>query len=207
MLETLGPANVVAAVERTVASASVHALVSEISSGAGRLSEIVGALKSYSYIDQSSAQREVDVREGLDTTLVILRSKLRDGITVQREYAQDLPRIPGYAGELNQVWTILIDNAIDAMGGRGTITLRARHEGAWVVVTVEDSGPGIPAAIQPRIFDPFFTTKAPGRGTGLGLNISHTIVVQRHNGRLTVASEPGCTRFDAWLPVQRKERK
>ncbi len=180
-------------------SYSIYALAEEISEGAGRVSEIVRALKSYSYLDQAPVQ-EVDLHEGLDTTLVILRSKLRQGIAVHREYAERLPRIEAYGSELNQVWTNLIDNAIDAMNGSGDLRLTTRHDNHWATVEIQDSGPGIPETIQANIFDPFFTTKEPGKGTGLGLSISHSIVVQKHRGQITVSSSPGATRFIVRLP-------
>jgi signal transduction histidine kinase len=179
---------------------TIHALLHEIGVGTERISSIVRALKSYSYMDQAPLQ-EVDVHEGLDNTLVMLRSKLKSGITVRRDYASSLPRVPAFGSELNQVWTNIIDNAIDAMQGSGVVTIRTRRDGAWVVVEIEDTGPGIPKANLAKIFDPFFTTKAPGKGTGLGLNISHTIVVQKHKGQMTVTSEPGCTRFAIRLPL------
>ena len=179
---------------------TIYSLLEEIGQGTGRISEIVKALKGYSYLDQAPIQ-EVDIHEGLDSTLVILRSKLKGGITVQRDYAPDLPHIQAYGSELNQVWTNIIDNAIGAMNGSGRITLRTRHDDEWVVVEVEDDGPGIPEEIVPHLFDPFFTTKAPGEGTGLGLNISHNIVVQKHEGRIDVFSKPGQTRFEVRLPV------
>lgn len=182
----------------------VHSLLAEISQGAGRLSEIVKALKSYSYLDQAPVQ-QVDVHRGLEDTLLILRTKLQsqqdgDGITVRREYAEDLPLIQGYGSELNQVWTNLIDNAADALDGKGEISLRTRQEGDWVVVEISDNGPGIPPEVQPRIFDPFFTTKAPGVGTGLGLDIVYNIIVYKHKGDVKVFSRPGRTTFQVWLP-------
>ena len=140
------------------------------------------------------------MQEGLDNTLLILRSKLKDGISVRKEYAPDLPKIEAYGSELNQVWTNILDNAADALEGHGEITLRVRQEGEWVVVEIEDNGPGIPQEIQSKIFDPFFTTKAPGHGTGLGLDISYNIVVYKHRGDIKVTSEPGKTRFQVWLP-------
>ena len=179
---------------------TLYSLLEEIGQGTGRISELVRALKGYTYLDQAPIQT-VDIQEGLDSTLIILRSKLRAGITVRREYAADLPRIQAYGSELNQVWTNLIDNAIDAMDGEGELTLRTRHDDRWVIVEVEDSGAGIPEEILPNIFDPFFTTKAPGSGTGLGLNISHNIVVQKHQGRMDVTSEPGKTRFEVRIPI------
>jgi signal transduction histidine kinase len=121
---------------------------------------------------------------------------------VHREYAPDLPHIEAYGSELNQVWTNLIDNAIDAMNGKGELTLRTCHDDGWAVVEVEDTGPGMPEAVRAHIFEPFFTTKAPGKGTGLGLNISHNIVVQKHKGRVDVSSQPGKTRFEVRLPLR-----
>jgi len=196
------PAQFSAAIEWLHYSSTVYSLVEEIAHGAGRISEIVKALKAYTYLDQAPIQT-VNLHDGLDNTLIILRSKLAPGIAVQRDYAPDLPKIEAYGSELNQVWTNLIDNAIDALNGHGTITLRTRHDDRWAVVTVEDDGPGIPAEIQPRLFDPFFTTKPPGQGTGMGLNISHGIVVQKHKGRIDVYSQPGQTRFEVRLPLHR----
>jgi signal transduction histidine kinase len=183
----------------------VYALAEEIRHGTGRLAEIVGALKSYSYLRQGPVQA-VDVNEGLRNTLIILRNKLKYGITVEQELAADLPVIQGYGGELNQVWTNLIDNGATALGGSGRIRLRTSRDGDAVRVAVEDDGPGIPAAIQSRIFDPFFTTKAPGEGTGLGLNTSYNIVVQQHGGAMTVESTPGRTVFTVHLPIEPPRR-
>jgi signal transduction histidine kinase/predicted CoA-binding protein len=181
-------------------SFTVSSLLGEIGHGAGRIAEIVKALKSYSYMDRAPAQL-VDVHEGLDSTLVILRHKLKAGIEIQRDYADDLPRIEAYGSELNQVWTNLIDNAADALGEAGKIRLHTEHEEGWVVVTISDDGPGIPESVKGRIFEPFVTTKPPGKGTGLGLDISYRIVVQRHRGDIEVFSEPGCTCFEVRLPV------
>ncbi len=180
---------------------TIHQLLAEIDHGSYRISEIVKALKSYTYMDQAPLQA-VAVAEGLDNTLIILQAKLKSGITVQREYADNLPVIEAYGSELNQVWTNIIDNAIGAMAGQGTLTLRTRQEDDFIVVEIEDSGPGIPEEIQAQLFDPFFTTKAPGEGTGLGLNISHNIICQKHRGRLLVDSEPGRTTFIIKLPLQ-----
>ena len=175
-------------------------LLEEIGHGARRIAEIVKALKGYSYMDQAPIQA-VDVREGLNDTLIMLSSKLRDGIEVGVDFAADLPSIQGYGSELNQVWTNLIDNAIGAMDGKGALGLKAYQDGEWVVVEVADSGSGIPVEAQDKLFDPFFTTKAPGEGTGLGLNISHSIVVEKHRGQITVDSRPGATRFMVRLPM------
>jgi len=182
------------------ATSTIYNLLEEIGQGAGRIAEIVKALKTYSYMDQAPIQ-SVSVHEGLDNTLVMLRSKLKHGITVLREYEEDLPRIQAYGSELNQVWTNIIDNAVHAMKGQGELVLRTRQEDGWVVVEIEDNGPGMPEAVQSNVFDPFFTTKPPGEGTGLGLNISHNIVVQKHGGKITVRSVPGKTCFEVRLPI------
>ena len=177
----------------------IYSLLEEIGQGAGRIAELVKALKDYTYLDQAPIQA-VDIHEGLDSTLVILRSKLTD-VTVHRDYARDLPRIQARGSELNQVWTNLVDNAIDATNGQGAVTLRTRSDDQWAIVEVEDNGPGIPEEALPNLFDPFFTTKAPGKGTGLGLNISHNIIVQKHQGRIEVNSQPGRTRFEVRIPL------
>jgi signal transduction histidine kinase len=179
---------------------TIYSLVSEINLGTGRIVELVKALKTYTYMDQAPVQ-SVDVREGLDNTLIILHNKLKGGVTVVREYAEDLPVIQAYASELNQVWTNIIDNAINAMGGVGKLIVRAFWQDPWVVVEIEDDGPGIPEDIQSKIFDPFFTTKGPGEGTGLGLNISRNLIVQKHLGEILVKSRPGHTCFSVRLPI------
>ena len=176
-------------------------LLSEVQQTTGRISQIVHAVKSYTYLDQAPLL-EVDVHEGLENTLIIMQHKLKKGVTVKREYAADLPRIEAYASELNQVWTNIIDNALDAMNGKGEIKIKTYGQDGRVVVEIADNGPGIPQEIQSRIFDPFFTTKAPGHGTGLGLHISHDIIANRHHGQLTVESKPGETKFRAVLPVR-----
>ncbi|RIH90602.1 Sensor kinase CckA [Calidithermus terrae] len=180
---------------------TVFSVLEEIGEGARRVHAIVRALKAYTYMDQAPVQN-VDVHEGLENTLVMLRARLKHGVTVRRDYAPDLPAIEGYGGELNQLWTNLIDNAVQAMRGQGELTLATRRDGDAVVVEVTDTGPGIPPEIRPRIFDPFFTTKAPGEGTGLGLSISHGIVTQRHKGSITVESRPGRTTFRVRLPLR-----
>ena len=134
---------------------AIYSLLSEISHGSGRIAEIVKALKTYTYMDQAPVQ-SVDLREGLENTLIVLHGKLKRGVNVIREYAEDLPEIEAYASELNQVWTNIIDNAIDAMEGEGTLIVRTRSEDPWVVVEIEDDGPGIPDEVQGKIFDPFF---------------------------------------------------
>jgi len=176
-------------------------LLAEVQHATERVSGIVRAMKSYSYLDQAPLL-EVDVHDGLENTLVIMQHKLKKGVTVKREYAPDLPRIEAYASELNQVWTNIIDNAVDAMNGSGEIILRTRAEDNRVVVEIIDNGPGIPENIQSRIYEPFFTTKPPGSGTGLGLHISHDIIANRHRGQLLVRSKPGETVFKALLPIK-----
>ena len=176
-------------------------LLSEVQQTTGRISQIVRAMKSYTYLDQAPIL-EVDVHEGLENTLVIMQHKLKQGVTIKREYSANLPRIEAYASELNQVWTNIIDNAVDAMNGKGEIILRTYAEDNRVVVEIVDNGPGMPENIQSRIFEPFFTTKPPGKGTGLGLHISHDIVANRHHGQLLVDSKPGETKFKAVLPLR-----
>jgi signal transduction histidine kinase len=178
---------------------TVRALLGEVKTAADRISEIVGAVKSYAYLDQAPVQR-IDVRKGLDNTLLILEHKLRAGVDVMRDYAKDLPEIDAYGSELNQVWTNIIDNAVDAMDGRGALEVRAEPtEAGGVRVAICDNGPGIPPETAARIFEPFFTTKAPGVGTGLGLHISHTVIT-RHGGDVAVETQPGRTCFIVTLP-------
>ena len=204
MAERVGSEHAVLAAAWHAHAQQVYRLLDEIRVGAARLVEIVGAMKSYSYLGQAPVQN-VDVNEGLRSTLVILRSKLKEGIVVHQELSDELPRIEAYGSELNQVWTNLIDNAADAMGGRGEITIRSSVEGAAVVVEVEDIGPGVPPEIQARVFDAFFTTKPPGKGTGLGLNTTYSIVVDKHGGTIDLDSRPGRTRFTVRLPLRRPE--
>ena len=178
---------------------AIYGLLEEIGEGSGRISELVKALKTYSYLDQAPVQT-VNLHEGLDSTLVILRSKLKGNVTVSRHYDPQLPLVEAYGSELNQVWTNLLDNAIDAVGEQGVITIRTSFDDRWVTVEIEDNGEGIPDTALPHIFDPFFTTKEPGKGTGMGLNISHNIIVQQHNGRFEVDSQPGQTIFQVRIP-------
>jgi len=179
---------------------TIYSLVGEIGLATGRIVTLVKALKTYTYMDQAPVQ-SIDLRKELDNTLIILRSKLKKGVEVVREYAEDLPAIEAYASELNQVWTNLIDNGIDAMEGSGTLIIRAKREDPWLVVEIEDSGPGIPPEHLPKVFDPFFTTKPPGEGTGLGLNISRNLIVKKHHGEMSVKSKPGSTCFTVHLPM------
>ena len=184
---------------------AVRALFQEIDTSAGAISDIVRSVKSYAYLDQAPVQ-EIDLRESLESTLTMLRHRLKEGVTVVRDYAADLPHIEAYGSELNQVWTNLIDNALDSMGGSGRITIITRRSADpdLVCVRIEDTGEGIPDAIRERIFEPFYTTKQPGQGTGLGLHIVHNIVVARHRGRISVESAPGRTVFQVLLPVRMK---
>jgi signal transduction histidine kinase len=181
----------------------VTSLLYEVEEGTRRLSAIVGALKSYVYLDQAPMQ-QVDLARGIEDTLLILKSKLRD-IDVRTEFAPDLPPIQAKGGELNQVWTNLIDNAADAIdeSGRsdGAIAIRAFPAGGVVVIEVEDNGIGIPADHHGKVFDAFFTTKPPGAGTGLGLQVTYSLVVDGHGGSITVVSEPGHTVFRVELPI------
>jgi signal transduction histidine kinase len=179
-------------------------LMNEIEDSTTRISSLVGAAKQYSQIDRAPFQ-VVDVHDLLDSTLVMLAGKLGGGITLVKDYDPGLPTISGYPAELNQVWTNLIDNAVDAMGGTGTLTIRTALDRGQVLVEFGDTGPGVPAEILDRIFEPFFTTKGVGEGTGLGLDISWRIVVNKHHGDLRVESEPGNTRFRVCLPINPPE--
>ncbi|MEU9365897.1 ATP-binding protein [Streptomyces avermitilis] len=182
-------------------------LMNEIEDSTTRVSTLVGAAKQYSQLDRAPYQ-VVDVHELLDSTLLMLSGKIGSGTKVVKEYDRTLPRIPAYPGELNQVWTNLIDNAVAAMkenGGEGTLTVRTALDRDQALVEFRDTGPGVPAEIRGRIFDPFFTTKPVGEGTGLGLDISWRIVVNKHHGSLEVRSEPGDTRFQVRLPLTAAE--
>ncbi|MGH3144822.1 MAG: ATP-binding protein, partial [Rubrobacter sp.] len=184
------------------AALDVAELVGEVEGSTRRISEIVGTMEGYSYMDRAPVQ-DVDVNGSLDDTLAVLGYKL-DGVEVARDYDPDLPRISAYGGELNQVWTNLVDNAIDAVSGAegaGSVRLRTSCERDRVLVEVTDDGPGITERDQARIFEPFFSTKDVGEGTGLGLDVSYRIVVGRHGGDIRVVSEPGETRFEVRLPV------
>ena len=183
------------------AGSSVYGLLGEVGTSAGAISDIVKAVKTYSYLDQAPIQ-EVDVKESLETTLIILRPKIKEGIRVTRHYADEVPCIEAYGSELNQVWTNIIDNAIDAMQGEGELVLRTYTKDGEVVVEIIDDGPGIPPGVQRRIFEPFFTTKGPGVGTGLGLHIAYNIIFHKHRGEIQVASSPGETRFRVVLPIR-----
>jgi signal transduction histidine kinase len=175
-------------------------LMNEIEDATTRISTLVGAAKQYSQLDRAPYQ-VVDVHELLDSTLLMLAGKMPPGITIVKKFDRALPSIPAYAAELNQVWTNLIDNAVQAMDGHGTLTIRTGMDRDLLFAEFADTGPGVPTAIQGRIFEPFFTTKPVGQGTGLGLDISYRIVVKKHHGDLTVTSVPGDTRFRVCLPL------
>jgi signal transduction histidine kinase len=176
-------------------------LMNEIEDATTRISALVGAAKQYSQLDRAPHQA-VDVHDLLDSTLVMLSGKIPPGIQVVREYDRSLPAIPAYAAELNQVWTNLIDNAVAAMGETGVLTVRTGSDRDQVFVDICDTGAGVPPEIRDRIFEPFFTTKAVGQGTGLGLDITWRIVVNKHHGDVQVESVPGDTRFRVRLPVR-----
>ncbi len=176
----------------------INMLLNELSEGSSRISEIVVAMKNYSYLGQAPIQ-QVNVHEGIDNTLVILRSKLKAGVSIHRQYS-NLSPITAYGSELNQVWTNILDNAIDAMKGKGEITIRTMEDSQNITIEIEDSGPGISEKNLSRIFDPFFTTKEPGKGTGLGLATTYGIVTEKHKGKISVQSMPGKTVFVVSLP-------
>ena len=178
---------------------SVVRLIGEIEHSTRRISELVRAVKEYSHMDRPAMQ-ETDVHQGLENTLTMLGHQLKSGVQVVREYDKNLPLICAYGGELNQIWTNLIDNAIDAMHGQGELRVRTAREIDQVLVEICDNGPGIPAEVLPHIFDPFFTTKGVGEGTGLGLDTACRIV-RNHHGDIRVSSEPGNTRFQVYLPI------
>src|SRR3954470_10051732 len=196
---TAGPATG-AALAWVAATLAARGLSGELQESTARMSRLVGAVKTYAYMDRGDLV-EVDLHEGLETTLIVLGHKLKHtAIAVVRDYDRSLPKLMVRGSELNQVWTNLIHNAIQALGQNGTITLRTRREGACAIVEVSDDGPGIPPEIREHVFDEFFTTKEAGNGTGLGLATARRIVVDRHNGSLTVDSEPGRTTFRVSLP-------
>jgi signal transduction histidine kinase len=188
-----------AALTRIAKSIEIWSLLNEIESSTSRISDLVLAIKEYTYMDQSAMQ-DVDIVKSLENTLTILNHKLRRGIEVERDYQPTPLLVNSYGSEINQVWTNLIDNAIDAMHGKGKLRIRTYREDDCIVVEVADNGSGIPSEVQPHIFEPFFTTKGVGEGTGLGLDTVHRIV-RKHNGSVTVTSKPGDTRFQVRLPI------
>jgi signal transduction histidine kinase len=188
-----------AALVRIAASVEVATLLHEIESSTSRISDLVGAIKEYTHMDQSPVQN-VDVIKSLETTLTILNHKLKQGVVVQRDYQRVPLLVNSFGSELNQVWTNVIDNAIDAMHGKGELRVRTYRDDGCVVVEIADNGPGIPDEVLPHIFEPFFTTKGVGEGTGLGLDTVQRIV-KKHRGNIQVNSKPGDTRFQVWLPL------
>jgi signal transduction histidine kinase len=181
-------------------------LLGEIENATGRISALVGAAKQYSQMDRSPHQ-SINVHDGLNSTLVMLSRKIGDRVKVVKDYDCSLPKIPAYAAELNQVWTNLIANAIDAMRSSGTLTLHTARDGEQLLVEIGDTGSGVPDDMHQQIFEPFFTTKPVGEGTGLGLDVSWRIVVNRHGGSIRVISEPGDTRFQVRLPLTEPARR
>jgi signal transduction histidine kinase len=192
-------------ITRLTVSFSINRLVEQIESGTSRIADLVRAIKQYSYMDQAPEQ-EIDVHEGLENTLIMLHYRLKYGISVVRQYDRSIPRICAHGSELNQVWTNLIDNAIDAMNGRGQLVVRTAAEFGRVLVEIQDSGTGIPEEIRDHIFEPFFTTKQVGEGTGLGLDTVYRIV-HKHHGEVRVDSVPGRTSFQIRLPFADDSRR
>ena len=188
-----------AALVRIAASAEVAGLLHEIESSTSRISDLVGAIKDYTHMDQAPVQN-VDIVKSLETTLTILNHKLKQGVVVQRDYLRVPLLVNSFGSELNQVWTNIIDNAIDAMHGKGELRVRTYRDDRCAVVEIGDNGPGISQEVQPHIFEPFFTTKGVGEGTGLGLDTVQRIV-KKHQGSIQVSSKPGDTRFRVWLPL------
>jgi signal transduction histidine kinase len=187
------------ALKRMSALMEINDLLAEMESSTAKISDLVRAVKEYSFMDQAPVQ-DVDLTKGLENTLTILAHRLKKGVTIERDYHLTPLLVNSYGSELNQVWTNIIDNAIDAMHGQGELRIRTFPEGDCVVVEIGDSGPGIPPEIQSRIFEPFFTTKGVGEGTGLGLDTTLRIV-RKHRGSINVTSSPGDTRFQVRLPV------
>jgi signal transduction histidine kinase len=198
---TLDGPTLQAGLEWVASTLAADTLLAEIKVSTRRISELVAAVRSYSQMDRASMQ-QTDVAEGIESTLVMLGHKLRDGVTVVREYGADTPKVEAHAGELNQVWTNLIDNAVDAMDGQGTLRVATRAEGDHVIIEVGDTGRGMPPEVQARAFEAFYTTKDVGKGTGLGLDIARRIVEERHGGTITIESRPGQTVVRVRIPVR-----
>jgi signal transduction histidine kinase len=199
LFANLGGDTARAALVRIAASVEVASLLHEIESSTSRISDLVGAIKEYTHMDQAPVQN-VDIVKSLETTLTILNHKLKQGVAVQREYEKVPLLVNSFGSELNQVWTNVIDNAIDAMNGKGQLRVRTCRDDGCALVEIGDNGPGIPPEVQPHIFEPFFTTKGVGQGTGLGLDTVQRIV-KKHRGSIMVSSKPGDTRFQIWLPL------
>jgi signal transduction histidine kinase len=200
MQAAAGPATP-AALGSLAAAITAHSLVSELRESTDRMSSLVGAVKSYAYMDRGGVV-QADIHEGLETTLTVLAHKLKNTqIEIKRDYDRALPPVTIYGSELNQVWTNLLDNAIDAVGQNGTITVSTKRDGDCILVEIADTGPGIPPEARAHVFDPFFTTKDVGRGTGLGLDTARRIVEDRHGGSLTFDSGERGTTFHVWIPL------
>ncbi|MER5998359.1 ATP-binding protein [Nonomuraea angiospora] len=189
------------AVQWLAKAIEISQMLNEVTEATERITSLIGSAKQYSQMDRAPFQ-QADVHDLLDSTVAIFRGKIPPGITVVTDYDRTLPPIPCYAGELNQVWTNLIHNALDAMGDGGTLTIRTAHDEDEAIIEIGDTGPGVPEAIKDRIFEPFFTTKSVGQGTGLGLDISYRIVAGRHGGEIKVRSVPGETWFEVRLPLR-----
>ncbi|WNV73691.1 ATP-binding protein [Geodermatophilus sp. DSM 44513] len=198
--DTVEPAALEPALRWLAYAVETESLLAEITDSTGRISGLVDAARQYSQLDRAPHQ-PTDLHAGLDATLVMLAARTPPDVRVVKDYDRSLPPVPGYPGELNQVWTNLIVNALDAMGDTGTLTLRTARDGEQALVEVADTGPGIPEELRQRVFEPFFTTKPVGQGTGLGLDVSYRVVVTRHGGDLRVRSQPGDTRFQVRLPL------
>src|ERR1700689_857817 len=199
LFASLGRDTARAALVRIAASVEIASLVHEIESSTSRISDLVGAIKEYTYMDQAPVQN-VDIVKSLETTLTILNHKLKRGVIVQRDYQKIPLLVNSFGSELNQVWTNIIDNAIDAMGAKGELRVRTYRDDGCVVVEIGDNGPGISDEVKTHIFEPFFTTKGVGEGTGLGLDTVQRIV-KKHRGNIQLTSKPGDTRFQVWLPL------
>jgi signal transduction histidine kinase len=197
----VGPAALESALHWLRYTVETELLLAEVAESTTRISALLDAAKQYSQMDRMP-HRGTDLHAGLDATLVVMSGKVAPGVTVVKDYDRDLPPVPAYAGELNQVWTNLIHNALDAMQGTGTLTLRTARDGDRALVEIGDTGPGVPEELRRRVFEPFFTTKPVGQGTGLGLDLSWRVVVNRHGGDLRVESRPGDTRFQVRLPLE-----
>jgi signal transduction histidine kinase len=192
--------------EWVASTLSAAVLLSEVKEATDRVSGLVGAMKSYAQLDRASLQ-VIDVTEGIDSTLVMLGQKLEDGVTVVRDYEPGVPQIEAHPAELNQVWTNIIENAIDAMDANGTLRISTRAGAGHVIIEIADTGPGMPAEVQARAFEAFYTTKDVGRGAGLGLDISRRIIVERHHGQITIDSRPGETVLRVQLPCRRENHQ
>jgi signal transduction histidine kinase len=199
LFEALDASTARAALVRISTSVEIAGLLNELESSTSRISDLVKAIKEYTFMDQSPVQN-VDIVKTLENTLTILNHKLKKGVSVQRDYQKVPLLVNSFGSELSQVWTNIIDNAIDAMGGKGELRVRTYRQDECVVVEIGDNGPGIPPEVEPRIFEPFFTTKGVGEGTGLGLDTVQRIV-KKHRGSIQVHSKPGDTRFQVWLPL------